>query len=251
MSIDLSGNTITSTDVSSTGVFNRKITRDGLVVYLDSMNLNSYPGNGTTWYDLSDYNNNGTLTRMNSPSGGNTSGYDTNTGYMMFDNHLGGSNAANNVVLVADDSSLDQCLSISGMTCEIWLKETSYICSEFYSWSGNSLFLYCSALYYQLDASVGGTFWDTGEATSAGNWRQVVGTYDGVNQKIYVNGIMVASKRSVISGQIANKEIGIGARANGWFSMIGALPIFRLYNRSLNSYEIAENFQANRGRFSL
>ena len=72
MSLDLNGNIIENTDISSTGVFKSKINTDGLVLHLDSMNVNSYPGSGTTWYDLSDYGNNGTMTtpcfkRINNP----------------------------------------------------------------------------------------------------------------------------------------------------------------------------------------
>ena len=39
----------------------RGIVQDGLVLNLDAAVDQSYPGNGTTWYDLSD-NGNGTLT---------------------------------------------------------------------------------------------------------------------------------------------------------------------------------------------
>ena len=43
MSLDLNGNIIENTDISSTGVFKSKINTDGLVLHLDSMNVNSYP----------------------------------------------------------------------------------------------------------------------------------------------------------------------------------------------------------------
>lgn len=38
------------------------IITDGLVLNLDATNPQSYPGTGTTWFDRSGYNNNGTLT---------------------------------------------------------------------------------------------------------------------------------------------------------------------------------------------
>jgi hypothetical protein len=37
------------------------IVRDGLVLALDAASPRSYPGSGTTWYDLSGNGNNGTL----------------------------------------------------------------------------------------------------------------------------------------------------------------------------------------------
>jgi hypothetical protein len=45
--------------------YNTSIVRDGLVLYLDAANPKSYPGTGTTWFDLSGKGNNATL--YNSP----------------------------------------------------------------------------------------------------------------------------------------------------------------------------------------
>jgi len=42
--------------------YNPRIVTDGLVLALDAGNTKSYPGSGTTWYDLSGNGNNGTLT---------------------------------------------------------------------------------------------------------------------------------------------------------------------------------------------
>ena len=38
------------------------IVTNGLVLFLDANNTNSYPGSGTSWYDLSGNGNTGTLT---------------------------------------------------------------------------------------------------------------------------------------------------------------------------------------------
>jgi hypothetical protein len=43
MSLNVRGNIITSTDITSDGVFKSKINRDGLVLFLDAGNLDSYP----------------------------------------------------------------------------------------------------------------------------------------------------------------------------------------------------------------
>ena len=42
--------------------YNPSIVRDSLLLYLDAANTKSYPGSGTTWYDLSGNNKNPTLT---------------------------------------------------------------------------------------------------------------------------------------------------------------------------------------------
>ena len=46
-----------------------------MVLYLDAKDSNSYPGNGNIWYDLSGYNNHGTISgaTYNSGEGGGIS----------------------------------------------------------------------------------------------------------------------------------------------------------------------------------
>src|SRR6056300_111169 len=41
--------------------YNSRIVRDGLVLHLDAANVKSYPGSGSTWFDLSGNGNNFTL----------------------------------------------------------------------------------------------------------------------------------------------------------------------------------------------
>ena len=41
-----------------------KIVTDGLVLALNAADRNSYPGSGTTWYDISGNSNNGTMSNV-------------------------------------------------------------------------------------------------------------------------------------------------------------------------------------------
>ncbi len=62
-----------------TNSYGPSIVRDGLVLYLDAGDRNSYPGTGNTWYDLSGNNNHGTIY--------NSLPYNTNNkGYFDFNN---------------------------------------------------------------------------------------------------------------------------------------------------------------------
>ena len=61
MPLDVNGKVISSSDITSTGIFKTKVNRDGLVLHLDSMDINSYPGSGTVWYDLSGNGHDATL----------------------------------------------------------------------------------------------------------------------------------------------------------------------------------------------
>lgn len=38
-----------------------KVVTEGLIAYLDAANTKSYPGSGTTWYDLTKNENHGTI----------------------------------------------------------------------------------------------------------------------------------------------------------------------------------------------
>jgi len=125
MPLNIKGNIISTGDITDVGVFKTEITNDGLELYLDSNDINSYPGSGTVWYDLSGKGNNGTMNTMNSPSAGNTSGFDTTTGYMMFDRHIGGADGTvNNVVTFSSSASLSDCLSQNGIK---WLVHGKFI----------------------------------------------------------------------------------------------------------------------------
>ena len=63
---------------------------EGLSLLLDAANVKSYPGSGTSWFDLSGNSNTGTLT--NGPT------YNSD-GYFAFD-------GTNDYVVVADDDTL-------------------------------------------------------------------------------------------------------------------------------------------------
>jgi len=251
MSLDLSNNIIVQSGVTNNGDYTDRIIRDGLTVYLDSMDENSYPGSGTSWLDLSGNGNNGTMVRMNSPSSGNLSGFDTNTGYMMFDRHLGTANGdINNVIEIPNSTSLDQCLCENGMTIEFWHKQTTYYTSVISKWNGSWEFYYNPTLVFRTQGT-GANDWNTALTNSSGTWRNICFTHDGRNRHYYLNGQKLGDNTNVISAQNTTNLVSVGAYYNGTYACKGALPIYRLYNRVLQPYEIAVNFQANRGRFGL
>jgi hypothetical protein len=66
MPIYIKTDKIESTTIGAEGQSHRSIVRDGLVLYLDAADSDSYTGSGTTWYDLSGNGFNATL--KNSPT---------------------------------------------------------------------------------------------------------------------------------------------------------------------------------------
>ena len=227
------------------------IITNGLVASLNSMDINSYPGTGTTWYDLSGNGNHATLNNMNSPSAGNTSGYDTTTKYMMFDRHLGASDGTvNNFALINNSTSLQGVLCQNGMTIDMWFKETSYACTAFTKWDGSWELYYCSGLVFRTQGT-GGNDGSSSAGSSVGAWRNIVATHDGVNRLLYVNTDIVLNDTNIVTNQNTTNPISIGAYYNGIYPSIGAIPIYRLYNRPLSIQEIQQNYNSTKTMFNL
>ncbi len=231
--------------------YSPKIIRNGLVLYLDSTNPKSYPRSGNTWFDLSGYENHGTLNGFTGPSAGSTSGFDTNTSLMMFDRHSGASDASvNNRVIIPNSNSLDGVLCQTGMSVELWVRETSYVCTALIKWSGSWEIYYCSGLVFRVEGT-GGTDLSTGVPTSAGSWRNIVVTHSGTVAKVYVNNILISNNNNTISNQNTTNSISIGGYENGVYATNGAIPICMAYNRVLSDNEIAQNYNALKSRFNL
>lgn len=95
----------------------------------------------------------------------------------------------------------------------------------------------------------------TGETVVAGDWYQVVGVFNHVNNtnSIYVNGVLKRSNNRVGQGTElfdTNNDIKIGKYNTGSFFQ-GQFAVSRVYNKALNSNEILANFNAQKDRFGL
>jgi len=78
-----------------------------------------------------------------------------------------------------------------------------------------------------------------------GNWHHIVGTYDGNNVKIYVDGILgdvVVSTSGNIDNDIVNLTIGNLSNATGLFN--GLIDNIRIYDAALSSSQIKQNYIA-------
>ena len=74
-------------------------------------------------------------------------------------------------------------------------------------------------------------------------WSYVVGVYDGIQVKIYVNGQLVG--RSYRNGELANASdtLKIGNISGHFFN--GSMGDIHIYNRALGAEEIAEHYKGN------
>lgn len=234
---------------------NSPIAASGLVLLLDSTNPKSYPGTGTTWFDLSGNGNNGTLVNFAGPSAGTTSGFDTITKFMMFDRRLGGGDGTvNNRVVVANSASLTQSLitNLSGFTVSFWLKMTAVVCTAMTKWDGSWEIYYCNSLVFRTQGA-GGNDGSTSlsSSTNLNNFHLITATHSGTERRFYINDTLFYTNANTVTSQTTTGPVSIGGYSDGQYATIGSIPYYSLYNRVLLPQEVQQNFNALRGRYNV
>jgi hypothetical protein len=99
--------------------------------------------------------------------------------------------------------------------------------------------------------------YSTNEASgtlSLNTWSYVVGTYDGSNIKLYINGVLVSSAAysTLINNSSNVLRIGSGTNNTGAaYPWIGALDEVRIYNRALTATEVAGLYQSGLAKINV
>jgi len=237
MPLNLQGNTISTSDITSVGVFKTKVNRQNLLLYLDAGNMNSYPGTGTTWYDLS----------------GN--------GYVATMQNLTASNwvSVSDVYAFETNDTNDQGFRVSsfpfplsGRTYELWYNGKTYSIGWQTWFDDNGT----EKVLFGADTNKPRVYPDVSptDTLSINTWYHLAYTMEssafGQVTVMYKNGIAFFS--GVYAQGLAG---GTGTLYllgdSGTEISSGYCSIIRVYDRVLSSYEIAENFQAQRGRFGI
>jgi hypothetical protein len=215
-----------------------------LQLYVDASNPASYPGTGTTWYDLSGNGYNGTLsgsTAYNSSNGGYIS-LQSNTGYIDFGLSSQGS-------------------STSAFTWGGWFNVPSFtnipmargndMTGGFPNgWNLATVFL-SNAFNGSIVTSVPGitqTNASYASSPSSNTWYNHICVWNpGVSLKVYINGVLRATtntSNTVLrnSSQGWNTSID-GTKGNASYgSMI-------VYNTALSDADVLQNYNSTKGRF--
>ncbi len=222
--------------------YSPQIVTSGLVLALDAANKVSYPGSGTSWYDLSGNANNGTLT--NGPTFSNV-----NLGTIVFD-------GTNDYVSIPSTSNFN---NGNNITVEAWVLCTDWstythpmivakgINVEWILWKSND-----TGVVGKLGWRGLGTAYTT---TSLPNntWVQCVGSIGSAGQKVYLNGVLESTvgNTTFTSGNI-NVTIATGLVTGSPSNLLGAnVAITRIYNRQLTDNQVLQNYNATKIRFGL
>jgi len=219
--------------------YNPRTITDGLVLCLDAANTKSYPGSGTTWTDLSGNGNTGTLT--NGPTYSSSNG-----GNIVFD-------GSNDYVSFTSNPPLTNQISV-----DVWVNLTATTPNG-NGWilgrEGSYRLTYASSSFQWVCATVNNGWYTAGtpvgaNLTTTNSIINVVGTYDGSNNRIYVNGILI-STGSAISGNILTTGNYYLVRSDAGNIDYGKLNMYshKLYNRALTASEIQQNYNALKSRY--
>ena len=238
------------------------IITNGLVVHLDATNPKSYPGSGNSWFDLSGFNNNGTLsgTTYNtnklclSFSTANSSGcIITNSDSVNFNSGTGSFTFDFIVTLTAP---------ITGTTSCFFMKRSSLGGlggSKGYQWRLTSNNATTASSIVSVDNGNGAT--DTTYFSTSPSYNTLINytlTFDSTSKRLglYTNGVSnIVTLDSVMTGSpsYSNSFNLIMGRnvTSGSNSIDGDYYIFKAYNRVLSPLEVQQNFNAIRGRFNI
>jgi hypothetical protein len=240
-------NTPTNTTTSSptpTSTPNAPVTSN-LVLYYDPSNPSSYPGTGTTINDLSGNGLNGTMSNITY-----TSPYFTYNG-------------TSSQVSIADNVLLEP--GSGDWTMEVWVNQSvlgnDVVLGKFNNGGLSANVSYSirttNTTYYTQIGNGIGVVNSTNYTGTIGTWYQLVYVFTNVASntlETFVNGVSIGSvAHSLASVLNSTNPLYIGSYNGGeypqWFD--GKIGITRLYDASLTSSQVLQNFNADKSKYGL
>ena len=222
---------------------------DGLLLFFDAGNPNSYPGSGTVVNDVSRSRGSGTLV--------NGTGYTSaanNAGYFTFD-------GVDDYILINNTIS-----SLTDFTIETWfyltVSDANY--RQIFTKGatqlrfGNSGF--GNRLQIAIDTTtVNGNFsMNFTKASALNTWRHVIWTRaSGVNRLYFASVQQNLAQGTSTTYNLASftnttAVIFTGSLwSNSPNTFVGRMPVLRIYNRALGQTEITANYNQLKGRYGL
>lgn len=239
-----------------------KILTDNLIMSLDASITKSYPGSGSTLYDLT-ANNNGTINgaSFNSANRGNLSFASASSNYV-------------NTGLQYDGADKE-------LTMGVWMKAPAVAqrCGLFgfrSAYSGSSV-MSQNQLYITGDVNAGssgtgcsfddwrketdGTFpsWRSVYALSTpvcdGNWHNIMVVRATASTKLFIDGVLQdENSDGTITNVTSDNYFKLGVAGNsagnlGGYYFNGNIATCHVYNVALSDKQIKDNFNALKGRF--
>lgn len=220
--------------------YNPRMVTDGLIFYVDAANFRSYPGTGTSWYDLSNNRNIGTLT--NGPTYSNA-----NKGNIIFD-------GTDDWVDFLPKNIYN--IGTGNFSVFCWMKCNSK--SDFGTIfaldneaTGQGIMLYTGAGTGILRTWVGMSVRNGSIDICNNAWNFIGICRNSGIVTHYINGISDGSYNAA-SSILADQNLRLG-RFNGssGYKFNGNLSNVVMYNKALSATEVLQNYNATKGRYRL
>lgn len=218
-----------------------QVVTDGLLLELDANDLSSYPGSGTTWFDLSGGGKNMTL--VNSPT------------------------YVSSAISYFDFNGINQYATGTGVTVpttsytkSVWVWIDAYgdnnIVSGFNGVGGHFLFM-GTAIYNKVfvghhNQGVAFTTYGSTGTISLNTWYNITVTFDTtIGFKIYIDGQLDSSHNMTLA-HLGSGTTNLASYSNaGGNYLNGRISKVYTYNRPLTATEVLQNFNADRGIFGI
>ena len=227
-----------------------RIVTNGLVFCVDAADANSYAGSGTTWNDLSGNGNNGTLT--NGPTFSSA-----NRGSIVFD-------AVNDKITsnfsfspnVTDGLSFSIIMSPDSNNTS-WAQSYRYILGL--SNSNNQHYGVLveattgKGIRMDVPNNIGTRYgYDTNTNITGGQTYFVCCTWANSIFNVYLSGRLTTTGTAVSYTPAPITSINIGCNHFGSDKFWGGnIYCVQIYNRALSATEVAQNYNATKGRYNL
>jgi len=224
---------ITSTQVSNNYNTYKLVWDDSLKLNLDASSTDSYPGSGTTWYDLSYKGNNGTITNatFTTLSGVETFSFDGSGDY----------------VSIGQPIPTGSSYSISA-----WIYANNTSGSHNIVSSESSPFWVASGTLY---AGVGNAYFEVSSALPLSTWKHVTMTFNTTSNtmRLYINGVQVSQNTNVTANYTAQNTF-IGSHFSGGSNVSfwnGYISQVKIYTSEQTSGQILEHFNLTKSKYGL
>lgn len=213
---------------------------EGMVLFLDAGDTNSYPGTGSTWFDLSGLGNNGTISGATFSS--------TNSGVFDFD-------GVNDAITFSSPSEIP--IGNDPYTISVWFNSDEMPSNRgFVGWGAFGSVNEVNA-WRLRDSGVSGFrhYWwgndlDYTTPMTSGTWYNAIAAYQNGSRKLYLNNVQVAEDFPTGHNvpYATNLRIGVTAEFLGeWFD--GKIAQVIIYKRQATEQEINAIWVSGKSRF--
>jgi hypothetical protein len=203
-------------------------------------------GSGTTAYDESDNNNDGTITIGATGSQTTIGAAWTNGATGKFGKCMS-FDGTDDKVETSSSSIFD--LSNSDVTLSAWIKPSS-VSSDYHGIVGTDyvhvLYRNGNRIYFGVYGSTAWIFLIASNTTiQAGQWYHVVGTYDHSYPKIYINSKLDITGNNYTANAVSgNRVVRIGLENSGSYYFDGLIDDVRIYNYARTAEQILQDYNA-------